>query len=179
MKNHTISNYIDLKICLWHNFEMSEFPLYALSGYNKVLGIFYKRFVAGKAMGIIMTKKEKTIKGVKITVCVILVIALAIVGVLFFPLMGEKHTEIWSADRQFDISEIQTVEKDREDFKILMFTDTQLWANLGKNKEFRVMSCQLWQAVSQSIILLSIWIAIKFLGHLFTATMIMRYQATL
>lgn len=69
MKNHTISNYIDLKICLWHNFEMSKFPLYALSGYNKVLGIFYKRFVARKAMGIIMTKKEKTIKGVKITVC--------------------------------------------------------------------------------------------------------------
>lgn len=135
MKNHTISNYIDLKICLWHNFEMSKFPLYALSGYNKVLGIFYKRFVARKAMGIIMTKKEKTIKGVKITVCVILVIALAIVGVLFFPLMGEKHTEIWSSDQQFDISEIQTVEKDREDFKILMFTDTQLWADLSKNKE--------------------------------------------
>ena len=42
MKNHTIPNYIDLKICLWHNFEMSKFPLYALSGYNKVLGIFYK-----------------------------------------------------------------------------------------------------------------------------------------
>lgn len=54
MKNHTIPNHIDLKICLWHNFEMSKFPLYALSGYNKGLGIFYKRFVAGKAMGIIM-----------------------------------------------------------------------------------------------------------------------------
>ena len=52
MKNHTIPNYIDLKICLWHNFEMSKFPLYTLSGYNKVLGIFYKRFAARKAMGI-------------------------------------------------------------------------------------------------------------------------------
>ena len=54
MKNHTIPNHIGLKICLWHNFEMAEFPLYALSGYNKGLGIFYKRFVAGKAMGNIM-----------------------------------------------------------------------------------------------------------------------------
>ena len=33
---------------------MSKFPLYALSGYNKVLGIFYILFVARKAMGIIM-----------------------------------------------------------------------------------------------------------------------------
>lgn len=53
----------------------------------------------------------------------------------FFPLTGEKHTEIWSADQDFNIAKIQTVEKDREDFKILMFTDTQLWADLGKNKE--------------------------------------------
>ena len=82
-----------------------------------------------------MTKKAKIIKGIKIAVCVFLVIALAIAGVLFFPLTGEKHTEIWSADQQFDISKIQTVEKEREDFKILMFTDTQLWASLGKNKE--------------------------------------------
>ena len=33
---------------------MTKFPLYALSGYNKALGIFYKLFAAGKAMGIIM-----------------------------------------------------------------------------------------------------------------------------
>lgn len=40
MKNHTIINCNDLKICLRHNFEMSKFPLYALSGYNRALGIF-------------------------------------------------------------------------------------------------------------------------------------------
>ena len=33
---------------------MAKFPLYALSGYNKALGIFLKLFVAGKAMGINM-----------------------------------------------------------------------------------------------------------------------------
>ena len=56
-----------------------------------------------------MTKKAKVIKGIKTAVCILLVIAVVIVGVLFFPLTGEKHTEIWSADQQFDISEIQTV----------------------------------------------------------------------
>ena len=39
---------------------MAKFPLYALSGYNKVLGIFWKLFVAGKAMGIIMRFYIKT-----------------------------------------------------------------------------------------------------------------------
>lgn len=68
-------------------------------------------------------------------VCILLVILIAVVGVLFFPLTGEKHTEIWSADQPFEIENIQTVEKNRENFKILMFTDTQLWANPGKNKE--------------------------------------------
>lgn len=82
-----------------------------------------------------MSKKSKIFKGIKIAVCVFLVIALAVVGVLFFPLTGEKHIEVWSADQEFDITKIQTVEKDREDFKILMFTDTQLWADPGKNKE--------------------------------------------
>ena len=39
---------------------MAKFPLYALSGYNKALGIFYKLFVAGKAMGIYMLKHKGT-----------------------------------------------------------------------------------------------------------------------
>lgn len=82
-----------------------------------------------------MTKKTRIIKIVKAAICILLAIVLVIAGILFFPLTGKKHIEIWSADQMFDISKIQTVEKDREDFKILMFTDTQLWANLGKNKE--------------------------------------------
>lgn len=82
-----------------------------------------------------MTKKTRIIKIVKAAICILLAIVLVIAGILFFPLTGKKHIEIWSADQTFDIAKIQTVEKDREDFKILMFTDTQLWANLGKNKE--------------------------------------------
>ncbi len=38
---------------------MSKFPLYALSGYDKKLGIFNILFVARKAMGISMTQNEK------------------------------------------------------------------------------------------------------------------------
>lgn len=34
----------------------------------------------------------------------------------------------------FDIADIQTVSKDREDFKILLFTDTQLWMNPKDNQ---------------------------------------------
>lgn len=71
-----------------------------------------------------MSKKAKIIREIKIAVCVFLAVALTVIGILFFPLTGEKHTEIWSADQQFDIAKIQTVEKDREDFKILMFGQT-------------------------------------------------------
>lgn len=82
-----------------------------------------------------MTKKSKLIRTIKITAGILLLIIVAAAGILFFPLTGEKHTEIWSADQQFEIADIQTVEKNSEDFKILMFTDTQLWADPGKNKE--------------------------------------------
>lgn len=82
-----------------------------------------------------MTEKKKALKIIKMTICIILVGTLVILGVLFFPLAGKEHTEIWCKSDDFDISKIQTVEKERGDFKILMFTDTQLWSNLGKNKE--------------------------------------------
>jgi len=62
-----------LRICLKHNFEMSEFPLYALSGYNKVLGIFYKLFVAGKAMETIMNNRN-IIRFASFSLCFIAVI---------------------------------------------------------------------------------------------------------
>lgn len=83
----------------------------------------------------IAMKKSKVIKGIKIAACVFSATAIVISGTLFFPLTGKKHTEIWSADQDFNIEKIETVEKKRDDFKILMFTDTQLWSNLGDNKK--------------------------------------------
>ncbi|MGN0458643.1 MAG: metallophosphoesterase [Eubacterium sp.] len=82
-----------------------------------------------------MTKKKRILKAIRICICILLTIILIVAGVLFFPLTGEKHTQIWSAGDEFDISKIQTVAKEREDFKILMFTDTQLWSDLGENKK--------------------------------------------
>lgn len=82
-----------------------------------------------------MTKKHKILKGIKIAVCALLAVVLLVACVLFFPLTGKEEVAVWSAGDVFDIQEIQTVSKTREDFKILMFTDTQLWFDLGKNKE--------------------------------------------
>ena len=68
-------------------------------------------------------------------IAVILAAVLIIAVVLFFPLMGKKHVEIWSAGQDFDLSSIRTVEKKPgEDFKILLLTDTQLWANPVDNQ---------------------------------------------
>ncbi|MGN0520722.1 MAG: metallophosphoesterase [Candidatus Fimenecus sp.] len=82
-----------------------------------------------------MKNKTKIIKGLKITVCMVCIAVLLTAGVLLFPLTGKKHTQIWSAGDDFDISAIQTVEKTRADFKILLFTDTQLWSDLTENKK--------------------------------------------
>lgn len=78
-------------------------------------------------------KKSKVVRGIVIAVCILAALAVVVAGILFFPLTGEENTETWSADQEFDLSRIQTVEKTREDFKILMFTDTQLWTLLHDN----------------------------------------------
>lgn len=99
-------------------------------------------------------RKAKILKGVKISVCILLALAIIIVGILFFPLTGKKHIEVWSADKEFDIKSLQTVEKSREDFKILMFTDTQLWSNLGDNKKCYEQMDELVEKTKPDLILL-------------------------
>ena len=54
-----------------------------------------------------MISKSKVIKGMKIAVCVLLILALVIVGVLFFPLTGKKHVQVWSAGDEFDLSKLR------------------------------------------------------------------------
>lgn len=81
-----------------------------------------------------MQKNKKVMKIIFSVFAVILVMVIIIATVMFFPLTGEKHTQIWSTGDPFDIAEIQTVSKDREDFKILLFTDTQLWMNPKDNQ---------------------------------------------
>lgn len=82
-----------------------------------------------------MSKKKKVMKIIFSVLAVVLAVVIVIAAVLFFPLTGEKHVEVWSKSQEFDISTIQTVEKDPdEDFKILVFVDTQLWTNQKDNK---------------------------------------------
>lgn len=82
-----------------------------------------------------MHAKGKIMKRIKTAACIVLLLAVLVLTVLFFPLNGKKHIEIWSAGQPFQITELQAVEKTREDFKILMFADTQLWAALSQNKK--------------------------------------------
>lgn len=82
-----------------------------------------------------MTEKKKRIKIMLSVLAVILAIVLVIAGILFFPLNGEKHIEVWGVSQKFDMNKIQTVEKNPDaDFKILLITDAQLWANPKDNK---------------------------------------------
>lgn len=81
-------------------------------------------------------KKRRAVNILIKVVCVLFAAILIVASVLFFPLKGKSHTEIWSADDQFDISQISSVEKQEgEDFRILLLTDIQLWANPSVNKE--------------------------------------------
>lgn len=80
-------------------------------------------------------KKAKIKKIIIGTVSFLLAAVIIIAGILFFPLTGKNHIQIWSAGDEFDINKIKTVEKTDEDFKILMFTDTQLWSNPADNSK--------------------------------------------
>ena len=44
-------------------------------------------------------KKRKTIKVITAALCIFLVVALAVLGTLFFPLNGKKKVEICRADQ--------------------------------------------------------------------------------
>lgn len=66
------------------------------------------------------------------------VFCVLIATVLFFPLNGKAHTQVWSAGDEFDISKIQAVEKSADkEFKIMLVTDIQLWTNpVDNNKAY-------------------------------------------
>lgn len=79
--------------------------------------------------------KKKWVKVLISVIAAVLAVVLIVAAVLFFPLTGKKHIEVWSAGQEFDLSTIQTVEKTPgEDFKILLLTDTQLWSNPADNR---------------------------------------------
>ena len=81
--------------------------------------------------------KKKGVRIFIIVLCVVLVLALITVGVLFFPLNGKKHIDVWGMTQDFNMSEdVQSVKKTPgEKFKILLITDIQLWSNISDNNK--------------------------------------------
>ena len=68
-------------------------------------------------------------------VAALLVVIIVLVLALFIPRTGEKRVDVWGVDSEFSIENVQSLEAGDEQFKILMFTDLQLWSNLGDNNE--------------------------------------------
>lgn len=86
-----------------------------------------------------MKKTTKKAKKIILSVfCVLIAAVLIVAGVLFFPLNGKAHTHVWSAGDEFNISNIQSVEKQADkEFKIMLVTDIQLWTNpVDNNKAY-------------------------------------------
>lgn len=81
-----------------------------------------------------MAKKAKTFKWIKATACIPAAAVILTAAILFFPLIGEKHVQVWSAGDEFDIASIRSVAKEGESFKILLIADTQLWMNPNDNR---------------------------------------------
>lgn len=98
-------------------------------------------------------KRRKTLKRAAAGfTALILVIAF----VLCFPLFGKKHIQVWAAGDEFDISSIESVEKNPdEEFKILQLTDLQLWAVLSDNKETLSQVDALIEKTSPDLIVLT------------------------
>lgn len=79
---------------------------------------------------------KKSIKITAISLASVLVILAIVAMILFIPLKGKPHDEVWAYSDEFDINKITTLEKTpNKDFKIMQLTDTQLWFLGSDNKE--------------------------------------------
>lgn len=100
-----------------------------------------------------MTTKAKKITFIAVVSAVLLVAILAMI--MLIPRQGKKIYDVWGYSDEFDIEEVTKLEKKQgEDFKILLFTDIQLWSNIGDNKRtFKVMD-ELVEKVQPDLIIL-------------------------
>lgn len=81
-----------------------------------------------------MSKKALKITG--FTILGILIAVAIIAMILCVPLNGKANNEVWAYGDEFDIGNIQTVEKKADkEFKIMMITDLQLWSGLSDNRK--------------------------------------------
>lgn len=78
-------------------------------------------------------KKPSKKKIIAIVCLCVFVFVLVLAMALLIPREGKKINNPWSADLEFDISKIATVEKKSHQFKIMLITDLQLWSNAADN----------------------------------------------
>lgn len=98
-----------------------------------------------------MTKAKKIIIGITVPLAIIVIFVL----IMFCPRQGKSRTEIWAYGDEYKIEDVARVEKTKgEDFKILLFTDLQLWAGLGDNKETYKIMDELVEKVKPDLIIL-------------------------
>lgn len=84
-----------------------------------------------------MSKKKK----IGIVAGAILAVLVITVCIVFIPRTASRTVDVWSATDEFVLSDIATVEKQKDKpFKIMLFTDVQLWSDFGANdKAFELM----------------------------------------
>lgn len=88
-----------------------------------------------------MTQGKKILLIIGVVALLILLVAIILICVMFVPLKGKKHEEIWDKNQQFDLKKDTFVlQKQKEkDFVITQLTDMQLWSNGADNdKAFEV-----------------------------------------
>ena len=98
-----------------------------------------------------LSGRKKIIIGVT---AALLVVIIVLVLALFIPRTGEKRMDVWGVDSEFSIENVQSLEAGDKQFKILMFTDLQLWSNLSDNNETYELMDELVERVQPDMIVL-------------------------
>lgn len=93
-------------------------------------------------------------KAIIITVAVVILVLVIIVLALLCPRTGKKRVETWAAGDEFDIGSVSRVDKQDGNFKILLMTDLQLWANTGDNKKTYEIMDELVEKTAPDLIIL-------------------------
>ena len=100
-----------------------------------------------------MTNKAKKITFIAVASVLIFVAGLAMI--ILIPRQGKKMYNVWGAGDEFDVNSVTKLEKKQgEDFKILLFTDIQLWTAIGDNKRTLKMMDELVEKVKPDLIIL-------------------------
>ena len=99
------------------------------------------------------TVEHKT-KVALICIAAFLLIIAVLAMALLIPRTGKRRVDVWSAGDKFSIEEVQSIEAGDKQFKILMFTDLQLWMDVSDNNETFAMMDELVEKTSPDMIVM-------------------------